>query len=173
MIQSSVATWASVVVQPLPKAAFHASPLVPATDWTRFRPEIAVLAEEGKNQRLPTRAATEGWLGKQHRDHQTAWATLHYSDALVVGSAKQHQVVVPQPVEKTGQAWAMETQAVVQGMFQEQTCFLVAGIDFLVQMASLNAEVVDLGKAILVSGVPWAAMAGKRPTWKCQVVAVV
>lgn len=77
MIQSSVATWASVVVQPLPKAAFHASPLVPATDWTRFRPEI------------------EGWLGKQHRDHQTASATLHYSAALVVGSAKQHQVVVP------------------------------------------------------------------------------
>jgi hypothetical protein len=75
VIQSSVGTWASVVVQSLPKAAFHASPLVPATDWTRFRPEIAVLAEEGKNQGLPTQAATEGLSGSQYGDHQTLRAT--------------------------------------------------------------------------------------------------
>jgi hypothetical protein len=74
VIQSSVATWASVVVQSLPKAGFHASPLVPATDWTRFRPEIAVLAE-GKNQGLPTQAATEGRSGSQYGDHQTLRAT--------------------------------------------------------------------------------------------------
>lgn len=85
---------------------------------------------------------------------------------------KQYQLVVFQSVEGTGQAWAMETQAALQGIFQEQTCVVVAGIDFLVQKASLDGEVVGLGKAILVSRMPWAVGAGKRPTRKHQVVAV-